>query len=63
MDCHAGNPSDHICDLMDKIGQLMIGSKEGTRSFGASNRLEDLESSFSYYKYKHPLTHKGHRGV
>ncbi|GKB65352.1 hypothetical protein Tco_0921538 [Tanacetum coccineum] len=43
----------------DKIGQLMIGSKEGTGSFGASNRLEDLESSFSCYKYKHPFTHKG----
>ncbi|GKC01904.1 hypothetical protein Tco_0993514 [Tanacetum coccineum] len=50
-------------DLTDKIGQLMIGSKEGTGSFGASNRLEDLESSFSYYKYKHPLTHKEHLGV
>ncbi|GJV44991.1 hypothetical protein Tco_1429527 [Tanacetum coccineum] len=50
-------------DLTDKIGQIMIGSKEGTGSFGASNRLEDLESSFSCYKYKHPFTHKGHRGV
>ncbi|GJR97876.1 hypothetical protein Tco_0270050 [Tanacetum coccineum] len=36
----------------------MIGNKEGPGSFGASNRLEGLETSFSCYKYKHLLTHR-----
>ncbi|GJW27800.1 hypothetical protein Tco_0044675 [Tanacetum coccineum] len=43
--------------------ELMIGSKEGTGSFGASNRLEDLESSFSPINPGPPSLTRDHLGV
>ncbi|GJW87108.1 hypothetical protein Tco_0162448 [Tanacetum coccineum] len=44
-------------DPTDARWDLMIGSKEGPGSFGASNKLGNLEASLSNYKYKHPHPH------
>ncbi|GKC58331.1 hypothetical protein Tco_1085929 [Tanacetum coccineum] len=46
-----------VCSLNDptvKIEEPMIARNEGFGSNGESNKLEDLEASFSGYKYKHP---------